>query len=99
MLPLQAQGGEFPIVLLGIHKCVYKLLQRQLLYTAVSRAQKLLVIVGTESAIRRCVHDTGPASEVSRFRAKLRSARVQAGLPTMQKSVYGPEGLVQQQGA
>lgn len=81
------------MVLLGVHKRVGRLLRRQLLYTAVSRAQKLLIIVGTESAISRCLNNTGHVSaESSRFRDKLRSARVKAGLPTIQRAVFGPEG-------
>ncbi len=84
------------MVLLALHQRVGPLLQRQLLYTAVSRAQKLLVIVGTEGAISKCLADTGSASDgSSRFRAKLRSARVQAGLPKIQKAVFGPEGWKQ----
>lgn len=81
------------MVLLAMHRRAGRLLRRQLLYTAASRAQKLLVMVGTQAAINECLRHTGSTStESSRFRAKLRSARVKAGLPTIQRAVYGPEG-------
>lgn len=82
------------MVLLALHKAAGRLLRRQLLYTAVSRAQKLLVIVGTQSAIGKCLAETGVEGDSSSwvFRAKLRSARVQAGLPTIPHAVFGPEG-------
>lgn len=90
---LQAQGGEFPVVVMPVHKRAGKLLKRQLLYTAVSRAQKLLVMVGTQAAIEKCLHNAGAAAlPISRFRAKLRSARVQAGLPTIERGVFGAGG-------
>ena len=94
MLIAQAQGGEFPVVVLPIHNCAGRLRRRELLYTAVSRAQKLLVLVGNMAAIQACIHNAGPDNnaEVSRFRAKLRSARVKAGLPTIRRAVYGPGG-------
>jgi hypothetical protein len=67
-------------------------MMRQLLYTAVSRAQQLLVVVGTEGAIQKCLKTTAPAAAEGRFRAKLRAARVKAGLPRIQRAVYGPDG-------
>lgn len=91
----QAQGGEFPVVLVALHNCAGRALRRQLFYTAVSRAQLLLVVVGTDASIDRCLKHTGldhHAEESSRFRLKLHSARVEAGLPRIQKAVYGPEG-------
>lgn len=51
----KSQGSEFPaaiIVLSGEH---YVMLARNLLYTAVTRAQRLVVIIGTERALRICL--------------------------------------------
>jgi hypothetical protein len=91
---LQAQGGEFPVVLLAMDKAAGRLMKRQLLYTAVSRAKKALIIVGTDVAITKALQETGVAASAasSRFRAKLRSARVAAGLPRIQRVVFGPDG-------
>jgi len=81
------------VVLMPLHRRAGKNLRRQLLYTAASRAQKLLVIVGTRAAIKTCLDNSGPATaESNRLRQKLRAARVRAGLPTIERAVFGPKG-------
>lgn len=80
------------MVLAAVHPCAGRLMMRQLLYTAVSRAQKLLVVVGTENAIQKCLKTTASTAAEDRFRARLRAARVEAGLPRIQPAVYGPDG-------
>ena len=47
----RAQGSQFPVVLVVVSTRHYIMLTRQLLYTAITRPQKQLVIVGTEKAI------------------------------------------------
>lgn len=47
----KSQGSEYPAVILPMHTTHYPMLQRNLLYTAVTRAKKLLVVVGTKKAI------------------------------------------------
>ena len=42
----KAQGSEFPAVVIPLLTTHYMMLQRNLLYTAVTRAQKLVVLVG-----------------------------------------------------
>jgi len=46
----KAQGSQFPCVILILYTHHYIMLRRQLLYTAISRAEKLLVIVGQDKA-------------------------------------------------
>lgn len=46
----RAQGGEFPLVIVVCLRSHYIMLQRNLIYTAVTRAKKKLVIVGQQSA-------------------------------------------------
>ena len=46
----KSQGSEYPAVILALGGCSKKLLTRGVLYTAVSRAKKLLVGVGNEEA-------------------------------------------------
>jgi exodeoxyribonuclease V alpha subunit len=53
----RAQGGEFPVGILLLHDLHAPLLQRTLLYTAVTRAKELCIIVGTSSALARAVHN------------------------------------------
>lgn len=49
----RSQGSEVPVVILVLHDSHAIMLERQLVYTAVTRAKKLLIVVGTRSAIAR----------------------------------------------
>jgi len=53
----RAQGGEFPVVVVLLHDLHAPLLQRTLLYTALTRAKHLCIIVGTRSALAQAVHN------------------------------------------
>jgi len=47
----KSQGSEYPVVVIPIHTQHYILLQRNLIYTAVTRGRKLVVMVGTPKAL------------------------------------------------
>ena len=47
----KSQGSEYPAVVLVLHTQHFILLRRSLLYTAITRAKKLLVIVGSKKAL------------------------------------------------
>ena len=51
----KAQGAEYPIVVMPVMMTHYTMLQRNLLYTGVTRAKKALVLVGQKKAIGCCV--------------------------------------------
>ena len=51
----RAQGSEFPAVVLPLTTQHYPMLQRNLLYTAVTRARNLLIIVGSRRALGRAL--------------------------------------------
>ncbi len=53
----RAQGGEFPVVVVVLHDLHEPLLQRTLLYTAITRAKRLCVVVGTRSAISQAIRN------------------------------------------
>jgi exodeoxyribonuclease V alpha subunit len=46
-----SQGSEYPVVVLPLTMQAYTMLGRELIYTAVTRARKLLVIVGPTKAL------------------------------------------------
>jgi exodeoxyribonuclease V alpha subunit len=48
----KSQGGEYPAVILPLFEDHRRLLQRTVLYTAITRARALLVMVGTERALQ-----------------------------------------------
>ena len=47
----KAQGSEYPIVVMPVMMNHYVMLQRNLLYTGITRAKKVLVLVGTKRAL------------------------------------------------
>ncbi|RSK27970.1 ATP-dependent RecD-like DNA helicase [Bacillus sp. HMF5848] len=49
----KAQGSEFPIVILPIVKSYFRMLRRNLIYTAITRSKKFLILCGEEEAFRR----------------------------------------------
>jgi len=51
------QGSECPCVVIPIHTSHFKLLHRNLLYTAVTRGKKQVYIVGTKKAIAIAIHN------------------------------------------
>jgi hypothetical protein len=53
----KAQGSEFPVVVLPIVTQQYMMLQRNLLYTAITRARKLCVLTGSRRAIGMAVRN------------------------------------------
>ena len=54
----KSQGSEYPVVVMPILMTHYVMLQRNLVYTGVTRARKLLVIVGTKKALSMAVRNT-----------------------------------------
>ncbi|MBM7620395.1 exodeoxyribonuclease V alpha subunit [Bacillus tianshenii] len=48
----KSQGSEFPIVVLPVVKSYYRMLRRNLLYTAVTRSKRFLILCGEEDALR-----------------------------------------------
>ncbi len=51
----KSQGSEYPIVVMPVLMTHYVMLQRNLVYTGVTRAKKILVIVGTKKALNMAV--------------------------------------------
>jgi exodeoxyribonuclease V alpha subunit len=70
----KAQGGEQPAVVLALATEHYPLLQRNLLYTAVTRARRLAVLVGHPKAIERAVMNAQAAARYTRLAERLRKA-------------------------
>ena len=54
----RSQGSQFPVVIMPAHSAFQYQSNRALIYTAVSRAQEILITVGRAAAIRQAVKDT-----------------------------------------
>lgn len=53
----KAQGSEYPAVVIPLHTQHYLMLQRNLLYTGITRAKERVVIVGSKQALAICIRN------------------------------------------
>jgi exodeoxyribonuclease V alpha subunit len=69
----RSQGSEYPVVVMPVMTQHYMMLQRNLLYTAVTRAKQMVVLVGSRKAIHMAVHNNKVAGRYSGLLARLRT--------------------------
>ncbi|MGT2779503.1 SF1B family DNA helicase RecD2 [Streptococcus intermedius] len=77
----KSQGSEFPVVILPITASSHRMLQRNLIYTAITRAKSKLILLGEKSAFAFAVKNTGTTRKtylLQRF----------ANLPTDEKIMH-----------
>ncbi|MCI6040851.1 MAG: ATP-dependent RecD-like DNA helicase [Clostridiales bacterium] len=67
----KSQGSEYPIVVMPMLMTHFVMLQRNLLYTGVTRAKKLLVLVGTKKAVGYAVRNVTVTSRNTRLKERL----------------------------
>ena len=70
------QGSETDEVAITLHSSHSILLQRRLLYTAVTRAKKKVIIVGEEKALRRAIANNVSVKRYTALRRKIRNGGV-----------------------
>ncbi len=68
----KSQGSQYPAVVMPIHQSHYLMLRRNLLYTAITRAEKVCVLVGTRSALSQAVRNEEERRRFSRLAERLR---------------------------
>lgn len=68
----KSQGAEFPVVVMPLVTQHYLMLQRNLLYTAITRARKLCVLVGSKRAIGIAVRNNKVAQRYTALDWRLR---------------------------
>lgn len=67
----KAQGSEYPIVILPITFSHYVMLQRNLIYTGITRAKKVVVLVGNRNAIYMAVKNNDVKNRNTRLAERL----------------------------
>ncbi len=67
----KSQGSQYPAVVMPIHSSHYVMLRRNLLYTAITRAERVCVLVGTRSALQQAVRNQDERRRFSRLAARL----------------------------
>ena len=71
----KSQGSEYPVVVMPLLTQHYMMLQRNLLYTAITRGKKLVVIVGTRKALSIAIRNNRPRMRYTRLRERLASLK------------------------
>jgi exodeoxyribonuclease V alpha subunit len=70
----KAQGSEYPAVIVPVALQHYVLLQRNLIYTAITRARNLTVLVGSKKALAIAIHNKGARLRHTRLAYRLQAA-------------------------
>ncbi|OTN89857.1 RecD/TraA family helicase [Enterococcus sp. 7E2_DIV0204] len=87
----KAQGSEFKMVILPMVHQYHRMLQRNLLYTAVTRSKDILILLGEVQAFNTCVaHES--ASRLTMLKERITSADDMSLTTRMQLEAY-EEGL------
>ena len=73
----KAQGSEYPIVVMPITMSHFVMLQRNLLYTGVTRAKKILVLLGEKKAIFYAIRNETTTGRNTRLAWRLQTHRQQ----------------------
>lgn len=68
----KSQGSEFPVVMVPIAMQHYMLLQRNLVYTAITRGRRLVVLVGQKKALGLAVENNRTSKRFSGLLDRLR---------------------------
>ena len=72
----KAQGSEFPAVLLVLTTHHYMMLQRNLLYTAITRGRRLVVVLGSKRAMGMAIRNDRPIRRYTHLAARLRETLI-----------------------
>lgn len=72
----KAQGSEFQTVILPVLTQHFKMLYQNLIYTGLTRAKKLAVLVGTRKALAMAVHRLDTSKRQTALRQLLKDARI-----------------------
>ena len=69
----KSQGSEFPVVVTPLAMQQYLLLQRNLVYTGITRGKKLVVLIGQRKALAMAVRNNKTGQRFSGLLARLNS--------------------------
>ncbi len=69
----KSQGSEYPAVIVPVSTQHYLLLQRNLLYTAITRAKKLVVLIGTRKALAMAIRNNKPQQRFTWLAQRLKA--------------------------
>ncbi|NJK50836.1 ATP-binding domain-containing protein [Candidatus Gracilibacteria bacterium] len=67
----KSQGSEYPVVILPLYLQHYIMLSRNLIYTGLTRAKKLAIVIGSQKAIAISVKQRNERQRYTRLRERL----------------------------
>jgi exodeoxyribonuclease V alpha subunit len=84
----RSQGSEYPCVVVPVTTGAWLMLQRNLLYTAVTRARQMVVLVGSRRALAKAIRTAGAGHRYTALDDRLRrgSIRLEAAAQTKPSS-------------
>ena len=68
----KSQGSEFPAVIIPVINQHYIMLQRNLLYTGVTRARRLIILIGQRQSLQRCIENDRQSNRFTQLGHRLR---------------------------
>jgi exodeoxyribonuclease V alpha subunit len=71
----RSQGSEYPCAVVPVTTSAWLMLQRNLLYTAVTRAKRLVVLVGSRRALAKAVRSQGAGRRHTALTERLQQGR------------------------
>jgi exodeoxyribonuclease V alpha subunit len=72
----RSQGSEYPCVVVPLTMSAWLMLQRNLLYTAVTRAKQIVVLVGSRRALAKAIRTQGAGRRYTALTERLQQGRV-----------------------
>jgi exodeoxyribonuclease V alpha subunit len=88
----RSQGSEYPCVVVALTMSAWLMLQRNLLYTAVTRAKQLVVLVGSRRALAKAVRTHGAGRRNTALTQRLRPRLGPAGQEGLIRGARVPDG-------
>ena len=86
----KSQGSEYPIVVMPVLMTHYVMLQRNLIYTGITRAKKICVLIGTKKALSFAIRNMSVLKRNTKLKERLNSALVQSEKNTPPKEYTLP---------
>jgi len=68
----KSQGSEYPVVVIPLLMTHYVMLQRNLVYTGITRAKKICIIIGTTKALAYSIHNMTVLKRNTRLKERLK---------------------------
>lgn len=89
----KSQGSEYPIVVIPVLMTHYVMLQRNLIYTGITRAKKICVLIGTKKALAFAIRNMSVLKRNTRLKERLNRTTTEASKPKEyvlnEPSLYG----------